>query len=176
MGEKRRCLSHGPALVARCGHLQVVRRRSGAQTRLPGDTARRDPLPRRRERLRQIHADQGHFRRLSAGFRLYRVCRQALWQDHAARRHRQRHTGHLSGFSIFPQPHGHGKPRFQHRACRRPQIRQPQAHAQDRRGGHRQDQLRCGAGSPGRHALRRRKADGRHQPRLDVQRAPDHHG
>ena len=36
--------------------------------------------------------------------------------------------------------------------------------------------FRRGAGPPGRHALRRGKADGRHQPRADVQRAPDHHG
>ena len=47
-------------------HLEAVRRRPGAARRRLGDRAGRGALPGRRERLRQVDADQDHLRRAAA--------------------------------------------------------------------------------------------------------------
>ena len=58
---------HGRAAAGAQGHQQAIRRRHGPERRQPGDSPRRSRRADRRERRRQVHADEDPRRRPPAG-------------------------------------------------------------------------------------------------------------
>ena len=97
------CNSRTQASAPDAAHLQALRRDPGAGRRVADPLSRRGPRPHRRERRRQVHADQDHDRRLPAGLRA-RSCWTASRSRFATRRRRRRSASRPSTRSRWSTP------------------------------------------------------------------------